>query len=71
MVNTAARLQGVAPVNGVVVGEATWRATQALFEYEQLAPVQVKGKVQPVPIWRVLGARSRPGVDLAERPRPR
>ncbi|MFL5795863.1 MAG: adenylate/guanylate cyclase domain-containing protein [Actinomycetota bacterium] len=68
VVNTAARLQGVAPVNGVVVGEATWRATQALFEYEQLAPVQVKGKAQPVPIWRVLGARSRPGVDLAEQP---
>jgi class 3 adenylate cyclase len=68
VVNTAARLQGVAPVNGVVVGEATWRATRALFEYEQLAPVQVKGKAEPVPIWRVLGARSRPGVDMAERP---
>jgi class 3 adenylate cyclase len=27
VVNTAARLQGVAPVNGVVVREATWRAT--------------------------------------------
>jgi class 3 adenylate cyclase/tetratricopeptide (TPR) repeat protein len=68
VVNTAARLQGVAPVNGVVVGEATWRATQALFTYEQLAPVQVKGKAEPVPIWRVLGARSRPGVDVVERP---
>jgi hypothetical protein len=68
VVNTAARLQGVAPVNGVVVGEATWRATRARFEYEQLAPVQVKGKAEPVPVWRVLGARSRPGVDLAERP---
>jgi len=68
VVNTAARLQGVAPVNGVVVGEATWRATRALFAYEQLAPVQVKGKAEPVVIWRVLGARSRPGVDLAERP---
>src|SRR5918992_4080279 len=68
VVNTAARLQGVAPVNGVVVGEATWRATQTLFGYEQLAPVRVKGKAEPVPIWRVLAARSRPGVDLAERP---
>ena len=68
VVNTAARLQGVAPVNGVVVGEATWRATQALFEYERLAPVQVKGKAEPVPIWRVLAARSRPGVDLTQRP---
>ncbi|HEV2928485.1 MAG TPA: adenylate/guanylate cyclase domain-containing protein, partial [Propionibacteriaceae bacterium] len=67
VVNTAARLQGVAPVNGVVVGEATWRATRALFAYEQLVPVQVKGKAEAVPIWRVLGARSRPGVDVAER----
>ena len=39
-----------------------------LFAYERLAPVQVKGKAEPVPIWRVLGPRSRPGVDLAERP---
>ena len=68
MVNTASRLQGVAPVNGVVVGEATWRATRPLFEYEQLAPVRVKGKAEPVPIWRVAGARSRPSVDVAERP---
>ncbi|HET7517248.1 MAG TPA: AAA family ATPase, partial [Actinomycetes bacterium] len=68
VVNTAARLQGVAPVNGVVVGEATWRATAAGFEYEQLAPVQVKGKAEPVPIWRVLAARGRPGVDLTQRP---
>ena len=68
VVNTAARLQGVAPVNGVVVGETTWRATRALFEYDQLDPVMVKGKADPVPIWRVLRARSRPGVDLAERP---
>ena len=68
VVNTASRLQGVAPVNGVVVGEATWRATQTLFEYEQLAPVRVKGKAEAVPIWRVAGARSRPSVDVAERP---
>jgi len=68
VVNTASRLQGVAPVGGVVVGEATWRATRTLFEYERLDPVRVKGKADPVPIWRVLGARSRPGLDLAERP---
>ena len=68
VVNTASRLQGVAPVNGVVAGEATWRATRTLFEYEQLAPVRVKGKAEPVPIWRVVGTRSRPSVDVAERP---
>ena len=69
VVNTASRLQGVAPVNGVVVGEATWRATRAEFEYEPLTPVVVKGKAEPVPIWQVHAARGRPGVELAERPR--
>jgi class 3 adenylate cyclase len=27
VVNTASRLQGAAPVGGIVVGEPTWRAT--------------------------------------------
>ena len=68
VVNTASRLQGVAPVNGILVGEGTWRATQALFAYEELAPVRVKGKAQPVPVWRLVGARSRFGVDVDQRP---
>ena len=68
IVNTASRLQGVAPVNGILVGEGTWRATHALFAYEELAPVRVKGKAQPVPVWRLVGARSRFGVDVDQRP---
>jgi class 3 adenylate cyclase/tetratricopeptide (TPR) repeat protein len=68
VVNTASRLQGVAPVNGVLVGEGTWRATRALFAYEELAPVRVKGKAQPVPVWRLIGPRSRLGVDVDQRP---
>jgi class 3 adenylate cyclase/tetratricopeptide (TPR) repeat protein len=68
IVNTASRLQGVAPVNGILVGEGTWRATRALFAYEELAPVRVKGKAQPVPVWRLVGARSRFGVDVDQRP---
>jgi class 3 adenylate cyclase len=47
IVNTASRLQGVAPVNGILVGEGTWRATHALFAYDELAPVRVKGKARP------------------------
>jgi class 3 adenylate cyclase len=59
VVNTAARLEGVAPVGGVLVGEATWRATRALFEYQPLEPVVVKGKADPVAVWRC-GGRRRP-----------
>src|SRR5215204_5404443 len=68
VVNTASRLQGVAPAGGVVVGEATFRATRRLFDYQELEPVRVKGKADPVPIWRLLGARSRTGLEAARRP---
>jgi class 3 adenylate cyclase/tetratricopeptide (TPR) repeat protein len=68
IVNTASRLQGVAPVNGILVGEGTWRATRGPFEYEELDPVRVKGKAQPVPVWRLVRARSRWGVDVDQRP---
>jgi class 3 adenylate cyclase/tetratricopeptide (TPR) repeat protein len=68
IVNTASRLQGVAPVNGILVGEGTWQATRALFEYEELEPARVKGKAQPVPVWRLVRARSRLGVDVDQRP---
>src|SRR5438093_6280626 len=51
VVNTASRLQGVAPVGGVAVGETTHRLTQDLFDYEELSPVTVKGKAEPVRLW--------------------
>ena len=39
VVNTASRLQGVAPVNGIAVSEQTYRATERIFDYEELEPV--------------------------------
>jgi class 3 adenylate cyclase/tetratricopeptide (TPR) repeat protein len=64
VVNTAARLQQHAPVNGVVVGETTYRATRELFEYEALEPVEAKGKAERVPLWHAKTARRRFGVDV-------
>src|SRR5918995_537489 len=63
VVNTASRLEGVAPAGGVVVGEATFRATRRLFDFEELGAVRVKGKADPVPVWRLEGPRSRTRVD--------
>ncbi len=68
VVNTASRLQGEAPVGGVVVNEQAFRATRAAVEYEELAPVTVKGKADPVPLWRAVRARSRFGVDAEAAP---
>lgn len=67
VINVASRLQDVAPVGGVVVGELTYRATRVPIEYEELSPVTVKGKDDPLPIWRAVGARSRFGVDVEQR----
>jgi class 3 adenylate cyclase len=67
VVNTASRLQNVAPVNGVVVGELTYRSTKDLIVYEEMEPVTVKGKPEPVPAWRTESARSRFGVDVDTR----
>src|ERR671923_1437791 len=36
VVNTASRLQGVAPVNGIVVGEITYRSTMDFIVYEDM-----------------------------------
>jgi class 3 adenylate cyclase/tetratricopeptide (TPR) repeat protein len=58
VMNTASRLQHEAPVGGVVVGERTYRATAASFQYEPMDPVSVRGKVAPIAIWRVVGPRS-------------
>src|SRR5207245_4237311 len=43
VVNTAARLEAIAPPGGAVVGERTYLSTQHAFEYEHLDPVMVKG----------------------------
>jgi predicted ATPase/class 3 adenylate cyclase len=66
VVNTASRLQSVAPEDGVVVGEATFRATNAVIDYEPLPPVTLKGKAEPVPLWLAKSARSRFGTDVQQ-----
>jgi class 3 adenylate cyclase/tetratricopeptide (TPR) repeat protein len=69
VVNTASRLQSVAPAGGIVVGEPTYRAAAHQFVFEELEPVQVKGKADALQIWRPLRSRSRIGLDVRERPR--
>ena len=44
VVNTAARLQAGAPVNGILVSEKTYEATKNAIEYEEADPVEAKGK---------------------------
>jgi class 3 adenylate cyclase len=69
VVNTAARLQSAAPVNGILVGETTYHATRSTIEYRETPPVEAKGKSEPVPVWVAIAARSRFGDDLEQRRR--
>jgi class 3 adenylate cyclase len=65
VVNTASRLQTAAPQNGILVGQETYRATSRRIAYEEVEPLDLKGKQEPVRAWLALAASS-PGV---ERPR--
>jgi len=70
VVNTAARIQSAAPVDGVAVGEQTYRATSHIFEYESLQPVSVKGKTEPLSLWLAKAILDRFGRDTRASTRP-
>jgi class 3 adenylate cyclase len=68
VVNTAARLQSAAPVDGILVGEGTYRATSHVIEYREVEPLLVKGKSDAVPAWEAIAARARFGADVEQAP---
>ncbi len=63
-VNTASRLQSVAPEMGVAVGPATYEATAAVFDYTELEPATLKGKAEPVRVFHPKAPLARLGIDL-------
>ena len=52
LVNTASRVQSAAEPGTVLVGEATRRASEAAIVYEAAGEHELKGKAEPVPLWR-------------------
>jgi class 3 adenylate cyclase len=67
LVNTASRLQSVAPSGSVLVGEATQRAASRAVVFEQAGEQLLRGKVSPVPAWRAVRVvAQRGGVGRSE-----
>ncbi len=66
VVNTAARVQAIAPTDGILVDESTFRVTRRAIDYREVAPVAVKGKREELVLHEVLAARARFGVDLQQ-----
>jgi len=63
VVNTAARIQGAAPIGSILVDETTYRAAERVIEFASAEPIEAKGKTMPVPVWEAVRARARVGVE--------
>ena len=70
VVNTAARIQAAAPVDGILVDERTYRGTRFQIDFRPGPQLRAKGKTAPVPVWEVVAPRGRVGADRFRHPRP-
>ena len=52
-VNVAARLQQAAEPDGILVGATTRRLAANAFEFATLEPLELKGKAEPMEVWRL------------------
>ncbi len=62
-VNTAARLRSAAAAREVVVSATTWQQVSDAFEAEATTPMALKGKDQPLVVYRIRGTRKAPAGD--------
>ncbi len=68
-VNLASRLESNAKPGGILVSEETYRQTVHLWDFDALAPLKVKGKEEPIPVFEPRGPRQATDADEArERP---
>jgi class 3 adenylate cyclase/tetratricopeptide (TPR) repeat protein len=58
-INLAARLESAAEPGTLVISHDTYRHVRGVFDLQPLAPIRAKGFPDPVPIYRVLRAKSR------------
>lgn len=63
-VNVAARLEQAAPANEVLIGELTYRLTRDAIDVEPVEPLELKGKSERIPAYRLLAT---PGLEGYQR----
>jgi class 3 adenylate cyclase len=64
LVNTASRIQAAAEPGTVLVGEVTRRASEQAIVYKGAGQQELKGKAEPVAVWRALRVVSGVGGQL-------
>ncbi|NQV17697.1 MAG: tetratricopeptide repeat protein [Armatimonadetes bacterium] len=54
-VNLASRMESNAPLNSIMIPLKTKRLVTDVFKFESLGNIQVKGKTEPIEVYKVLG----------------
>jgi class 3 adenylate cyclase/tetratricopeptide (TPR) repeat protein len=67
-VNLAARLQQLAEPGQILIGPAAHRLTLGRLEVEDIGPVQIRGREDPVWVWAATAAGARPAARVPVTP---
>jgi class 3 adenylate cyclase/tetratricopeptide (TPR) repeat protein len=62
-VNTAARLEQAAPTSEVLLGDTTYRLVRHAVEVEEVEPLELKGKAERVPAYRLVEVHEAESVE--------
>ncbi|MGA2938957.1 MAG: adenylate/guanylate cyclase domain-containing protein [Syntrophobacteraceae bacterium] len=63
-VNVAARLSGLAAPGEILIGEETLRRTRERFNFHDMGLKQVKGKAEPIPVFKIIAPKpSKPSIS--------
>jgi class 3 adenylate cyclase/tetratricopeptide (TPR) repeat protein len=63
--NVAARMQGLAEPGTILITEATHRLVEGHIRSQVLGPVQVKGRCEPILVYKVTGRRQRSRLEVS------
>jgi class 3 adenylate cyclase/tetratricopeptide (TPR) repeat protein len=59
VVNLASRLENAAPAGGILISFDTYRHVRGLFDMRAMAPIPIRGKAEPVPVFLVVRGNPR------------
>ena len=57
-VNVAARLEDACGENEILIGPETFRQSGSFFQFEALPPIELRGKSEALPVYRLIGPSS-------------
>jgi len=66
-INLAARLSSLAKANEIIVGADTYHQAEGYFAFEVLEPTRVKGKTEPIQIYKALSPEEQPSTTHRHR----